>query len=69
MHVSLQETCGILLVSLREFRRPYFWRPGASDWRGFVKQPSFDNFYERRLTMAPHSPKNGTNLAQKGVPE
>ena len=54
------------------FRRPYFLRPGASDLRGFVQQPSFDNFFSSRLIMAPHSANNGSNLAQggcKGYPQ
>ena len=51
---------------------PIFVRRRASDLRGFVKQPSFDIFYQNRPTMAPHSANNGTNLAQrevKGYPE
>ena len=55
------------MLSLREFRRPYFLRPEASDLRGFVKQASFDNFFQNRAIMAPHSAKNETNLAQGGV--
>ena len=54
------------LISLREFRWPYFLRPGAFDLRGFLKQPPFENFYQNRPTMAPHSAKNGINLAQWG---
>ena len=38
-------------LALREFR--YFLRPGASDLSGFVKQPSFDNIFQNRPTMAP----------------
>ena len=49
------------------FRRPYFLGPWASDLRGFVKQPSFDSFYQHRPTMAPQSANNGTNLAQGAV--
>ena len=55
------------LLSLREFRRLYFLRPGASDLRSFVKQPSFDSFVKNRPTMAPHSAQNATNLAQGGA--
>ena len=54
------------LLSLRGFRRPYFLRPRASDLRGFVKQPSFENFYQHRSTMAPDLAQNRTNLGQGG---
>ena len=53
-----------VLLSLREFRRSYFLGLGASDLCGFVKQPSFDNFYQSRPPMAPHPAQHGTNLAQ-----
>ena len=54
------------LLSLREFRRPCFWRPGASDLCGFVQQPSFDNFYQNRPTMHHNRPKMGPIWPQGG---